>query len=179
MIRREDSIAYHTVDRPGKIELRATKPCLSPREMRLAYLPGASFPSEEIARDRALVFQYTARGNLVGVITNGTAVPGLGDVGPEAAKPMQEGMAVLFKRLADIDVFDIELDTKDPSEIIETVQFLEPTFGGINLKDIRAPEGLVIYEKLWETLNIPVFHENLYSTAVVAAAALLNALDLV
>jgi malate dehydrogenase (oxaloacetate-decarboxylating)(NADP+) len=179
MIRREDSIAYHTADRPGKIEVRSTKSCLGPREMRLAYLPGAAFPSEEIARDPSKVFQYTARGNLVGVITNGTAVPGLGDVGPEAAKPMQEGMAVLFKRLADIDVFDIELDTKDPDKIIETIRFLEPTFGGINLKDIRAPEGLVIYQKLWETLRIPVFHENLYSTAVVASAALLNALDLV
>ncbi|RPJ46991.1 MAG: NADP-dependent malic enzyme, partial [Candidatus Latescibacterota bacterium] len=179
MIRREDSIGYHTMGRPGKIELRATKPCLSPREMRLAYLPGASFPSREIAEDRSLVFQYTARGNLVGVITNGTAVPGLGDVGPEAAKPMQEGMAVLFKRLADIDVFDLELATKDPEAIIETVRILEPTFGGINLKDIRAPEGLLIYERLRDTLHIPVFHENLYSTAVVAAAALLNALDLV
>lgn len=179
MIRREDCIAYHTMDRPGKIELRATKPCLSPRDMRLAYLPGAAVPSEEIAKDRLNVFRYTSKGNLVGVITNGTAVPGLGDVGPEAAKPMQEGMAVLFKRLADIDVFDIELNSTDPDEFIETVRRMEPTFGGINLKDIRAPEGLYIYDRLSETLGIPVFHENLHSTAVVAAAALLNALDLV
>jgi len=179
MIRREDSLAYHAADRPGKIEVRATTPCLSPRELRLAYLPGASFPAREIAADPDAVFRYTARGNLVGVITNGTAVPGLGDVGPAAAKPMQEGMAVLFKRLADIDVFDLEVDTRDPDRFVEVVKLLEPTFGGINLKDIRAPEGLLIYDQLSASLNIPVFHENLYSTAVVAAAALLNALDLV
>ncbi|MBN1824860.1 MAG: NADP-dependent malic enzyme [Candidatus Eisenbacteria bacterium] len=179
MIEREDSLAYHAQGRPGKIELRPTKPCLSPRELRLAYLPGASFPSEEIARERGLAFRYTSRGNLVGVISNGSAVPGLGDVGPEAAKPMLEGMAVLFKRLADIDVFDLELDTSDPDRFIETVRLCAPTFGGINLKDIRAPEGLYIYDKLSESLDIPVFHENLYSNAVVAVAALRNALDLV
>jgi len=179
MIKREDSLEYHAAERPGKIELRGTKACLTPREMRLAYLPGAAFPSEEIANNPAAIFQYTSRGNLVGVITNGSAVPGLGDVGAAAAKPMQEGVAMLFKRLADIDVFDLELNTADPDRFVETVQLLEPTFGGINLKDIRAPEGLVIYDRLRESLNIPVFHENLYSTAVVAAAALLNALDLV
>ncbi len=179
MIRREDALEYHTGQRAGKIELRATKACLTPRDMRLAYLPGAAFPSEVIAADRQAVFQYTARGNLVGVITNGTAVPGLGDVGPEAAKPMQEGMAVLFKRLADIDVFDLELDTRDPDQIVEAVRLLEPTFGGINLKDIRAPEGLYIYDRLCETLRIPVLHENLHGTAVVATAALINALALV
>jgi malate dehydrogenase (oxaloacetate-decarboxylating)(NADP+) len=179
MIRREDSLEYHASRRPGKIELHPTTPCLTPREMRLAYLPGASFPAEEIAKDPTAVFRYTARGNLVGVVTDGTAVPGLGQVGPAAAKPMQEGIAVLFKRLADIDVFDLELDTTDPEKFIETVQILEPTFGGINLKDVRAPEGLAIYDRLSETLRIPVFHENLHSSAVVAAAALLNALDLV
>jgi malate dehydrogenase (oxaloacetate-decarboxylating)(NADP+) len=179
MIRREDSLQYHGGDRAGKIELKATKPCSTPREMRLAYLPGASFPAREIAQDPSAAFRYTSRGNLVGVVTNGTAVPGLGHVGPLAAKPMQEGVAVLFKRLADIDVFDLELDTTDPDRFVETVQMLEPTFGGINLKDIRAPEGLLIYDRLKEKLNIPVFHENLDSTAVVAAAALLNALDLV
>jgi malate dehydrogenase (oxaloacetate-decarboxylating)(NADP+) len=179
MIRREDSLEYHAAERPGKIELRATKPVLTPREVRLAYLPGATFPSQEIAQDPSAVFRYTSRANLVGVITNGTAVPGLGDVGPLAAKPMQEGVAVLFKRLADIDVFDLELETTDPDRFVETVQGLEPTFGGINLKDIRAPEGLSIHERLSETLTIPVFHENRDSTAVVAAAALLNALDLV
>ncbi len=179
MIRREDSLEYHAGARPGKIELRAAKPCLTPREMRLAYLPGAAFPAQEIAADPAAAFRYTSRGNLVAVVTNGTAVPGLGPVGPLAAKPMQEGVAVLFKRLADIDVFDLELDATDPEKFVETVRQLEPTFGGINLKDIRAPEGLVMYERLREAMTIPVFHENLDSTAVVAAAALLNALELV
>jgi malate dehydrogenase (oxaloacetate-decarboxylating)(NADP+) len=179
MIRPEDSLEYHASGRPGKIEVCASKSCLTPREMRLAYLPGASFPSREIAQDASAVFRYTSRGNLVGVVTNGTAVPGLGNVGPEAAKPMQEGISVLFKRLADIDVFDLELRTTDPDLFIETVRMLEPTFGGINLKDIRAPEGLHIHDRLTESLTIPVFHENLYSTAVVAAAALINALDLV
>ena len=179
MIRREESLAYHSGERPGKIEVRWTKPCLTPREMRLAYLPGAAFPAEEIAKDPSATFRYTSKGNLVGVITNGSGVPGLGNVGPLAAKPMQEGIAILFKKLADIDVFDLELDTDDPNRFIETVQMLAPTFGAINLKDIRAPEGLYIYDRLCERLQIPVFHENLYSTAVVAAAALLNALDLV
>jgi len=179
MIPREDALQYHAGERPGKIELRATKPCLTPREMRLAYLPGATYPSREIAADPQAAFRYTARGNLVAVVTNGSAVPGLGPVGPLAAKPMQEGIAVLFKRLADIDVFDLELDATDPDRFVETVLRLEPTFGGINLKDIRAPEGLAIYERLREQMGIPVFHENLDSTAVVAAAALLNALELV
>lgn len=178
MIKREASLEYHASGRPGKIELRVTKPCLTPWEMRLAYLPGAAFPSTEISKDPGAVFRYTLRGNLVAVITNGTAVPGLGDVGPAAAKPMQEGVAMLFKRLADIDVFDLELDTKDPDRFVETVQMLEPTFGGINLKDIKAPEGLAIYDNLCGTMGIPVFHENLYSSAVVATAALINALDL-
>src|SRR5512136_174162 len=121
MIRREDALEYHAGQRPGKIEIRPTKPLLAPRDMRLAYLPGAAFPAEAIAAEKHDVFRYTARGNLVGVITNGTAVPGLGDVGPEAAKPMQEGVAMLFKRLADIDVFDLELDTRDPERFIDTV----------------------------------------------------------
>jgi len=179
MIKREESLEYHASGRPGKIELHVTKPCLTPWEMRLAYLPGASYPSTEIARDPGSVFQYTLRGNLVAVITNGTAVPGLGDIGPAAAKPMQEGVAMLFKRLADIDVFDLELDTRDPDRFVETVRMLEPTFGGVNLKDISAPEGLLIYDLLRSSLGIPVFHENLYSSAVVAAAALINALELV
>ena len=179
MIRPEDSLEYHASGRPGKTEIRSTKPCHTLREMRMAYLPGASFPAGEIARDPASVFRYTMRGNLVGVVTNGTAVPGLGDVGPEAAKPMLEGMAVLFKRLADIDVFDLEIQAKDPGLFVETVRMLEPTFGGICLMDIRAPEGLDIHERLNEALTIPVFHANLYGTAVVAAAALINALDLI
>lgn len=179
MIRPKDSLLYHGADRPGKIELRATKACLTPLDMRLAYLPGAVYISSAILEDPSSIFQYTSRGNLVGVITNGTAIPELGNVGPEAAKPVQEGMVVLFKRLADIDVFDLELNTTDPERFIETVRLLEPTFGGINLKDIRALEGLQIYDRLNETMNIPVFNQNLYSSAVVATAALINALDLV
>ncbi len=179
MIRKEDALHYHAADRPGKIEIRATKSCLSRWEMRLAYLPGAAFPSKAILDDPSQVFRYTAKGNLVGAITNGSSVPGLGNIGPEAAKPMQEGISVIFKRLADIDVFDLELNTTDPDRFVDAVRMLEPTFGGINLKDIRAPEGLYIYDRLNECLNIPVFHENLYSSAVVASAALLNALDLV
>ncbi len=179
MIRREDALAYHHAGRAGKIEIRPTTPCLTPRELRLAYLPGAGFPAAEIAADPDEVFAYTARGNLVALVTDGTAVPGLGDVGPAAAKPMQEGMAVLLKRLADIDVFDLELASTDPAEIAETVARLEPTFGAVNLKDIRAPQGLRLHDLLTERLGIPVFHENLYGTAVVAVAALRNALDLV
>lgn len=179
MIRRDESLDYHSHTKPGKLEIKALKPCITPREMRIAYLPGASFPAMEILKNADEIYKYTSRGNLVGVITNGTAVPGLGDVGPKAAKPMQEGIAVLFKRLADIDVFDIELDTKDPEKIIEAVKLLAPTFGGINIKDIKAPEGLIIYDRLKEELDIPVFHENLYSTAVVTLAGLINALELV
>jgi len=178
MIRREEALEYHGGSRPGKIEVDAKKACFSPREMRLAYLPGAVYPADEIARDAAASWRFTSRGNLVAVVGNGTAVPGLGDVGPAAAKPTQEGIAVLFKRLADIDVFDLEIDERDPERFAEAVRMLEPTFGGINLKDIRAPEGLEIHDRLRERLSIPVFHENLYGTAVVAAAALLNALDL-
>lgn len=179
MIKREESLEYHTSGRPGKVELRVTKRCLTPREMRLAYIPGACFPSAEIMEHPDSIFRYTLKGNLVGVITNGSAVPGLGRVGAAAAKPMQEGAAMLLKRLADIDVYDLELDTEDTDRFVETVKMLEPTFGGINLKDIQAPEGLEIYERLQTILDIPVFHENLYSSAVVAAAAMINALELV
>jgi len=178
MIRREDALEYHAGDRPGKVAIAASKTCVSPREVRLAYLPGAVFPGREIAQDPAASWRYTSRGNLVAVVTNGTAVPGLGDVGPAAAKPIQEGIALLLKRLADIDVFDLELDATDPARIAEVMRMLEPTFGGINLKDMRAPEGLEVYDLLRETIALPVFHENLYSTAVVAIAGLINALDL-
>jgi len=179
MIRKEDSLQYHSKERPGKLEINPTKACLTPREMRLCYLPGASFPSSEIFNNPESIFKYTLKGNLVGVVSNGTAVPGLGNVGASAVKPMQEGIAILFKHLADIDVFDLELKTDNPDEFIKAVNILEPTFGGINLKDLKAPEGLEIYDKLNECMNIPVFHENLYSTAVVMIAALINALDLV
>lgn len=178
MIRREDSLEYHALERPGKIELRPTKPTLTAREMRLSYLPGAAFPCREIMEDPDAAFRYTDRGNLVAVVTNGSAVPGVGDIGPLAAKPMQEGISALFKRLADIDVFDLELDVREPERFVEVVRILEPTFGGIVLKDIRAPEGLEIYDRLCTNAGVPVFHENLQSTAVVAVAALLNALAL-
>ncbi len=179
MIRENDSLTYHSSERPGKLEVRSSKPCMTPREMRLAYIPGAVFPSKAILEEPAQVFNYTAKGNLVGVVTNGSSVPGLGNIGPEAAKPMQEGIAVLFKQLADIDVFDLELNTADPDKVIDAVRIMEPTFGGINIKDISVTDGLYIYDRLSECMNIPVFHENLYSSAVVASAALINALDLV
>lgn len=178
MIHRSDALEYHAGDRPGKIEVKASKSSLSPREIRLAYLPGAVFPAEEIAQDPVTAFRYTARANLVAVITNGTAVPGLGRVGPLAAKPFQEGIVLLFKRLADIDAFDLELDTTDTDQFVETVRILEPTFGAVNLKDIAAPDGLQIYDRLQDVMTIPVLHETLYGTAVVAMAALINALDL-
>ncbi|HEU4383212.1 MAG TPA: phosphate acyltransferase [Anaeromyxobacteraceae bacterium] len=178
MIRKPDALRYHAGDRPGKVEVKATKPCLSPRDIRLAYLPGATFPASEIAADPAASYLYTSRGNLVGVVTNGTAVPGVGAVGAAAAKPVQEGIGVLFKTLADIDVFDLEIDADTVEEFTGAVRRLEPTFGGVNLKDIRAPEGLAIYDRLVEAMRIPVFHENLYGTAVVATAALINALEL-
>jgi malate dehydrogenase (oxaloacetate-decarboxylating)(NADP+) len=178
MIRRAESLDYHASGRPGKLELHATKPSLTAREMRLAYLPGAAFPCQEIAADPDAAFSYTARGNLVAVATNGSSVPGLGMVGPIAAKPMQEGIAVLFKRLADIDVFDLELAADTADQFLEAMRLLEPTFGAIVLKDIRAPEGLEIYDRLCASAGIPVLHENLHSTAVVMSAALINALEL-
>ena len=176
--RKQDALDYHSQGRPGKIEVVATKPTNSQRDLALAYSPGVAEPCLKIAENKEDVYKYTAKGNLVAVISNGTAVLGLGNIGAEASKPVMEGKGILFKRFADIDVFDIELDTKDPEKFIETVTLLEPTFGGINLKDIKAPEGLYIYDQLRKKLKIPVFHENLYSTAVVAAAALINALDL-
>jgi malate dehydrogenase (oxaloacetate-decarboxylating)(NADP+) len=178
MVRKEDALKYHTQERPGKIEVKSTKPCLTQRDLSMAYTPGVAEPCREIHRNPDRVFDYTAKGNLVGVITNGTAVLGLGHIGPLAAKPVMEGKAVLFKRFADIDVFDIELGSTDPDEIIKAVQLLEPTFGGINLEDIKAPECFYIEERLKETMNIPVFHDDQHGTAIISAAALLNALEL-
>jgi malate dehydrogenase (oxaloacetate-decarboxylating)(NADP+) len=174
----EEALAYHQGDRPGKIEIRTTKPCLTPRDLRLAYLPGALAAVRAIAEDPARLSALTNYGNLIAVVTNGTALPGLGNVGPRAAKPMGEGTAVLFKRLADIDVFDLGIDTTDPDAFVETVRLLEPSFAGINIKDVAAPAGLDIYDRLQQRLGIPVFHENLYAPAIVAVAALINALDL-
>ncbi len=178
-IRKEDALEYHSTGRKGKIEVIATKPCLTQRDLSLAYTPGVAEPCREIHRNDDLVYQYTAKGNLVAVVSNGTAVLGLGNIGPHAGKPVMEGKGVLFKRFADIDVFDIELKTEDPDEVIKAVQLLEPTFGGINLEDIKAPECFHIEETLKKTMNIPVFHDDQHGTAIISGAALVNAVELV
>ncbi|MBN2424971.1 MAG: NADP-dependent malic enzyme [Calditrichaceae bacterium] len=178
MIRKEDALRYHAEGRKGKIEVVSTKPCLTQRDLGLAYTPGVAEPCREIEKDIHKVYDYTAKGNLVAVVSNGTAVLGLGDIGAEAGKPVMEGKGVLFKRFADIDVFDIELNSKDPEAIVKTVKMLEPTFGGINLEDIKAPECFYIEEKLKESMDIPVFHDDQHGTAIISGAALLNALEL-
>jgi len=179
MIRKQDALDYHSQGRRGKIEVISTKPCATQRDLSLAYTPGVAEPCLEIAANPADAYKYTAKGNLVAVISNGTAVLGLGDIGALAGKPVMEGKGVLFKRFADIDVFDIELDTKDPEEIIRIVKALEPTFGGINLEDIKAPECFRIEEELKKTMNIPVFHDDQHGTAIISGAGLLNALEVV
>jgi malate dehydrogenase (oxaloacetate-decarboxylating)(NADP+) len=178
VITREQALAYHSEGRPGKIKISPTKPTATQRDLSLAYSPGVAEPCREIARDPDDVFQYTGRGNLVAVVSNGTAVLGLGNLGPLAAKPVMEGKAVLFKRFADVDVFDIEIDSQDVDEIVRTVQLIAPTFGGINLEDIRAPECFEIEARLIETLDIPVFHDDQHGTAIISGAALLNAVQL-
>ncbi len=178
MIRKIDALKYHSDECAGKIEVKPTKPCFTQRDLSMAYTPGVADPCREIEIIPDRVFDYTARGNLVAVVTNGTAVLGLGNIGPLASKPVMEGKAVLFKRFADIDVFDIELNTKDPDDIIKVVQLLEPTFGGVNLEDIKAPECFYIEERLKETMNIPVFHDDQHGTAIISGAALLNALEI-
>jgi malate dehydrogenase (oxaloacetate-decarboxylating)(NADP+) len=178
MIRDEDALEYHAANPHGKIAIAATKPCLTQRDLSLAYTPGVAVPCLEIFRDPDSVYKYTAKGNLVAVVTNGTAVLGLGNIGPAAGKPVMEGKAVLFKRFADLDVFDIELATEDPKEVIRACQLLEPTFGGINLEDIKAPECFEIEEELRKTLKIPVFHDDQHGTAIISGAALLNALEI-
>ncbi len=177
-IRTEEALEYHSQGRRGKIEVVATKPCLTSRDLSLAYTPGVAEPCREIAKNEDDVYKYTAKGNLVAVVSNGTAVLGLGDIGPSAGKPVMEGKGILFKRFADIDVFDIELKGKDPKEIIKTVQMLEPTFGGINLEDIKAPECFEIEETLKKTMNIPVFHDDQHGTAIISCAALINAAEI-
>jgi malate dehydrogenase (oxaloacetate-decarboxylating)(NADP+) len=174
---KEDALRYHREGRPGKIEVVWTKPVASQLDLSLAYSPGVAEPSREIAANPDLVDTYTARRNLVGVVTNGTAVLGLGDIGPRAAKPVMEGKGVLFKRFADIDVFDLELDARDPQKFIEIVASLEPTFGGINLEDIKAPECFVIERELRKRMSIPVFHDDQHGTAIISAAAFVNACD--
>jgi malate dehydrogenase (oxaloacetate-decarboxylating)(NADP+) len=178
MIRREDALAYHREGRPGKVEVVSTKPVQTQRDLSLAYSPGVAEPCREIHDNPETVGLYTARRNLVAVVSNGTAVLGLGDIGPLAAKPVMEGKAVLFKRYADIDVFDIEVDARDPERFIEVVAALEPTFGGINLEDIKAPDCFHIERVLKERMNIPVFHDDQHGTAIITAAALQNAAEL-
>jgi malate dehydrogenase (oxaloacetate-decarboxylating)(NADP+) len=179
IIRKEDALEYHSSAPAGKISVTPSKPCHTQRDLSLAYTPGVAVPCLEIHRDPSLVYKYTGKGNLVAVVTNGTAVLGLGNIGPAAGKPVMEGKGVLFKRFADIDVFDLELDTLDPKEIIRTCQLLEPTFGGINLEDIKAPDCFIIEEELRRTMKIPVFHDDQHGTAIISGAALLNALILV
>ncbi len=179
MARRREALDYHSKGRAGKIAIRPTKPLQTQRDLSLAYSPGVAEPCLEIAAETDRVFDYTARGNLVAVVSNGTAVLGLGNIGPEASKPVMEGKGVLFKRFADIDVFDIEVAETDPDRFVDVVAALEPTFGGINLEDIKAPECFYIEEKLRERMRIPVFHDDQHGTAIIAAAAFVNALRLV
>jgi malate dehydrogenase (oxaloacetate-decarboxylating)(NADP+) len=178
VITREQALAYHSTGRPGKLKISPTKPTKTQEDLSLAYSPGVAEPCREIARDPDEVFKYTAKGNLVAVVSNGTAVLGLGNIGPLASKPVMEGKAVLFKRFADVDVFDIEVDSLDIDEIVRAVELIAPTFGGINLEDIRAPECFEIERRLIESLDIPVFHDDQHGTAIISAAALLNALHL-
>ncbi|MDP8256124.1 MAG: NADP-dependent malic enzyme [Candidatus Alcyoniella australis] len=178
MNKKDQALNYHRSPRPGKIEVVPTKPCLSQSDLSLAYTPGVAVPCKEIERDPDLSYDYTARGNLVAIATNGTAVLGLGNIGPLASKPVMEGKSVLFKRFADIDAFDIELATSDPDEFINAVALLEPTFGGINLEDIKAPDCFYIEQKLIERMSIPVFHDDQHGTAIISGAALLNACEI-
>lgn len=177
-IRKQDALDYHSMGKPGKIEVVPTKPYASQRDLSLAYSPGVAEPCLKIAENKEDVYKYTSKGNLVAVISNGTAVLGLGNIGPEASKPVMEGKGLLFKIFADIDVFDIEVDATDPELFIQTVKAIAPTFGGINLEDIKAPEAFEIEERLKNELDIPVMHDDQHGTAIISSAALLNALEL-
>ncbi|NPA90504.1 MAG: NADP-dependent malic enzyme [Chloroflexi bacterium] len=177
-ITKEEALRYHREPRPGKLEIRPTKPMATQRDLSLAYTPGVAVPVLEIDKDPETAFEYTAKGNLVAVLSNGTAILGLGNRGALASKPVMEGKAVLFKRFADVDVFDIEVDTQDADEVIRVAELIAPTFGGINLEDIKAPECFYVEETLIERLDIPVFHDDQHGTAIIAAAGLLNALEL-
>lgn len=178
-IRKSEALAYHLGARPGKIEVTPTKPCRTQRDLSLAYTPGVAEPCLEIAKEPGDAYKYTAKGNLVAVVSNGTAVLGLGNIGALAGKPVMEGKGVLFKRFADVDVFDLEVNSTNPDDVIKVCQLLEPTFGGINLEDIKAPECFYIEETLKRTMKIPVFHDDQHGTAIISGAALLNALELV
>jgi len=176
---KKQALAYHQFPTPGKLATHSTKPCETSMDLSLAYSPGVAEPCLEIADKPGDVYNYTSKGNLVGVISNGTAVLGLGNIGPAASKPVMEGKGVLFKAFADIDVFDLEVDCTDVDKFCETVKVLEPTFGGINLEDIKAPECFHIETRLIEEMDIPVFHDDQHGTAIIAAAALKNALEVV
>src|SRR5256712_731332 len=176
--RRQEALDYHAQGRPGKIQVSPTKPFKNQRDLSLAYTPGVAEPCREIAERPDEVYSYTAKGNLVAVVTNGTAVLGLGNIGPLAGKPVMEGKGILFKAFADIDVFDLEVGSERPDDVIRFCQLLEPTVGGINLEDIRSPDCFYIEETLRATLSIPVFHDDQHGTAIISGAALLNALEL-
>src|SRR3984885_2874799 len=171
----EEALQFHKRGRPGKIEIAATKPLTTAHDLSLAYSPGVAFPCLHIQRDPTCAYDYTAKGNMVAVISNGTAVLGLGNLGALAAKPVMEGKAVLFKRFAGIDSIDLEIGTEDPEEFINAVKYLGPSFGGINLEDIKAPECFYIEERLRELMDIPVFHDDQHGTAIIAAAGMINA----
>ena len=176
---KEKALAYHCMDgKPGKIQVIPSKPCATANDLSLAYTPGVAKPVLEIAENPQNAYKYTSKGNLVAVVSNGTAILGLGNKGALASKPVMEGKGVLFKRFADIDVFDIELNTEDPEKIIEIVKAMEPTFGGINLEDIKAPECFEIEQKLIELCDIPVFHDDQHGTAIICTAALMNACEI-
>src|SRR6478672_11178381 len=176
--RKQDALDYHSQGRPGKIEVVPTKPYSTQRDLTLAYSPGVAEPCLEIEKNAEDAYKYTAKGNLVAVISNGTAVLGLGDIGALASKPVMEGKAVLFKRFADVDCIDLEVDTKDVDQFINCVRYLGPTFGGINLEDIKAPECFIIEQRLRELMDIPIFHDDQHGTAIISAAGLINALHL-
>jgi len=178
-IRPEDALDYHAAAPAGKISVVPTKACRTQRDLSLAYTPGVAVPCKEIQRDPSLIYKYTGKGNLVAVVSNGTAVLGLGNIGAAAGKPVMEGKGVLFKRFADIDVFDIEVGSENPDDVIKVCQLIEPTFGGINLEDIKAPECFYIEEELRRTMKIPVLHDDQHGTAIISGAALLNALEVV
>src|ERR1700733_297491 len=178
-LRPEDVLDYHASAPQGKISVTPTKPCYTQHDLSLAYTPGVAIPCLEIEKQPGLAYRYTAKGNLVAVVTNGTAVLGLGNIGAQASKPVMEGKAVLFKRFADIDVFDLEIASENPDDVIKFCQLLEPTCGGINLEDIKAPECFYIEETLRKTMGIPAFHDDQHGTAIISGAALLNALELV
>ena len=176
---RQAALDYHEFPVPGKISVTPTKPLVTQRDLAVAYSPGVAAACEEIVSDPANVFRFTGRGNLVGVITNGTAVLGLGNIGALASKPVMEGKAVLFKKFAGLDVFDIEINETDPDKLVEIIAGLEPTFGGINLEDIKAPECFVVERKLRERMRIPVFHDDQHGTAITVSAAFINGLKVV